>query len=329
MFCISYVSCWDKAKRLAGHNDAEEEVSKISTGIAYLDHMLDQFNSHAQIGLSIIVDRGVENESDTLLYQNALMESIGKSIGAELAKLMPSGSNTSVRTSEFSCPLDEALVECTIETSPGANIQGIFKYAMAPYGIYPRSTGRTCIGQMKTQPLEIFWRSLALSMNLSSFKMRKLRGHNGHHIVESSFKAFCRALRCYIDSNQSNSIWGIGSDSFSQGIAMQREASINRSTKETSIKVTLKLDGGKTESCINTSIPFLDEFYTTVVSACPSMSLLVECQGDTYVDDHHTTEDVAIAIGQVLHKALGTKAGLNRMWSCEAQREGVCQKIET
>ncbi|KAI2510405.1 Imidazoleglycerol-phosphate dehydratase [Fragilaria crotonensis] len=48
------------------------------------------------------------------------------------------------------------------------------------------------------------------------------------------------------------------------------------------------------------------------------MSLTIQCHGDLFVDDHHTSEDVSIALGQVLTIALGTKAGLNRMWCAKA-----------
>ena len=51
------------------------------------------------------------------------------------------------------------------------------------------------------------------------------------------------------------------------------------------------------------------------------MSLKMDCQGDLWIDDHHTSEDVSIALGQVLTQAFGTKAGLNRMW-CAEGREG-------
>ena len=53
-----------------------------------------------------------------------------------------------------------------------------------------------------------------------------------------------------------------------------------------------------------------------------NMSLTVQCSGDLWVDDHHTSEDVAIAVGQVLTKALGSKAGLNRMWCAQGKSGG-------
>lgn len=270
--------------------------------------------------MSVKVHYDIENcATSALSDQYFLMEAIGACVGEELRKLMPTGKKMSSCISVFSCPLDEALVECTIGTSPSS--ETVFEYEIAPYGSFPKSTGRTRIGQMDTQPLELFWRSICYSMNLSTFKLRKLRGHNGHHIVESSFKAFCRAVRCYIDD--SYSMWDTQSASFSQGLSLQREASINRCTKETSINVSLKMDGAKSGISVNTRIPFLDEFFTTLVSECPSMSLSVECTGDIWVDDHHTTEDVSIAIGQAIHRAVGSKAGLNRMWTSEARQGGT------
>jgi imidazoleglycerol phosphate dehydratase HisB len=249
------------------------------------------------------------------------MEVIGTCIGTELKKLMPTRREIRISSTVFSCPLDEALVECTIGTSPPSETASVFDYDLAPYGSFPKSTGRKLIGEMETQPLEYFWKAMFLSMGLSKFKLQKLRGHNGHHIVESSFKAFCRAFRCCLDDNLV--MWNTLSDSFAQGISLQREASISRCTKETSINVHLKMDGAQNIS-IKTGIPFLDDFFTTLARECPSMSLAVECTGDLWVDDHHTTEDVAIAVGQAIHSALGSKAGLNRMWTSEAQQGGAC-----
>jgi imidazoleglycerol-phosphate dehydratase len=64
----------------------------------------------------------------------------------------------------------------------------------------------------------------------------------------------------------------------------------------------------------------LDEFYTRLAEQS-QISLMVNCKGDTWVDDHHTAEDVSIAVGKVLNSALGTKAGLNRMW-CSSSNTG-------
>ena len=68
---------------------------------------------------------------------------------------------------------------------------------------------------------------------------------------------------------------------------------------------------------VSTGIPLLDEFFTTLANEA-SLTLRIDCQGDLWVDDHHTAEDVSIAVGQCLTQALGTKAGLNRMWLASA-----------
>ena len=153
--------------------------------------------------------------------------------------------------------------------------------------------------------------------------LKKLRGHNGHHIVESAFKAFSRALRNLIDELSGMPecvMWGPTSESSRESISQKREASLARSTKETSISVKMNLNGeGNAE--ISTGIDTMNLLLCELVKES-GISLQVECRGDLWVDDHHTSEDVSIAIGQVLHKALGTKGGLNRMWTASAQEGG-------
>jgi imidazoleglycerol-phosphate dehydratase len=92
-----------------------------------------------------------------------------------------------------------------------------------------------------------------------------------------------------------------------------RTAEINRKTAETDIKLRLNMDGsGKAD--IATGVGFLDHMLT--LFACHSrMDLTIAATGDTYVDDHHTVEDVGIALGQAMAEALGDKAGLTRYGS--------------
>lgn len=86
-----------------------------------------------------------------------------------------------------------------------------------------------------------------------------------------------------------------------------------RTTKETSISLTLTIDG-KGSSNINTGIGFLDHMLT-LFSFHSGIDLTVECEGDIYVDDHHTTEDIGLTLGQALLEALGDKKGINRYGS--------------
>ena len=90
-------------------------------------------------------------------------------------------------------------------------------------------------------------------------------------------------------------------------------AKIERNTAETKIFLELNLDGtGKSE--IATGCGFLDHMLT-LFSCHGSFDLTVRCQGDTYVDDHHTVEDIGIALGKALEIALGDKRGITRYGS--------------
>ena len=89
-----------------------------------------------------------------------------------------------------------------------------------------------------------------------------------------------------------------------------RTAQITRKTNETDIQLSLNLDG-RGESSIESSVGFLDHMLT-LLSRHGRMDLELTCRGDTYVDDHHTVEDVGIVLGAVLREALGTKAGIAR-----------------
>lgn len=92
-----------------------------------------------------------------------------------------------------------------------------------------------------------------------------------------------------------------------------RTAKIERNTAETNIFLELNLDGtGKGE--IATGCGFLDHMLT-LFSRHGSFNLTVRCQGDTYVDDHHTVEDIGIALGKALEIALGEKRGITRYGS--------------
>ncbi len=89
-----------------------------------------------------------------------------------------------------------------------------------------------------------------------------------------------------------------------------RAAEINRNTAETKIALSLCLDGsGKGD--IATGCGFLDHMLT-LFSKHGRFDLTLRCDGDTYVDDHHTVEDVGIALGQAFKAALGDKRGIHR-----------------
>lgn len=92
-----------------------------------------------------------------------------------------------------------------------------------------------------------------------------------------------------------------------------RIAEINRKTAETDISLTLNLDGsGKSE--IDSGCGFLDHMLI-LFAKHGRFDLNLSCKGDTYVDDHHTTEDIGIALGQAFKTAMGDKKGMTRYGS--------------
>jgi imidazoleglycerol-phosphate dehydratase len=92
-----------------------------------------------------------------------------------------------------------------------------------------------------------------------------------------------------------------------------RKAQINRKTNETDITLSLNLDGsGKSD--IVTGVGFLDHMLT-LFARHGRFDLSVVCKGDTNVDDHHSVEDVGIALGDALKTALGEKRGITRYGS--------------
>lgn len=92
-----------------------------------------------------------------------------------------------------------------------------------------------------------------------------------------------------------------------------RQINLNRKTNETDITLSLNVDG-KGVANIQTGCGFLDHMLT-LFAHHSRMDLTVTCKGDTYVDDHHTVEDVGITLGQALAQALGDKKGITRYGS--------------
>jgi len=89
-----------------------------------------------------------------------------------------------------------------------------------------------------------------------------------------------------------------------------RSARVTRATKETDITVALAIDGGG-KATIETGVPFLDHMLDSFARH-GFFDLSVQARGDLAVDQHHTVEDVGLALGQALREALGDKAGIRR-----------------
>lgn len=91
---------------------------------------------------------------------------------------------------------------------------------------------------------------------------------------------------------------------------MSRISRVERSTKESQVKVELNLDGaGKIE--VDTGVPFFDHMLSQLGKHA-GFDLIVKTTGDVEVDSHHTVEDTSLAVGQALREALGDKSGIRR-----------------
>jgi imidazoleglycerol-phosphate dehydratase len=91
---------------------------------------------------------------------------------------------------------------------------------------------------------------------------------------------------------------------------MTRTAAVERSTRETTVSVTLDLDGSGAGN-IATGVGFFDHLLTSL-SHHSLIDLTVETEGDLYIDDHHTVEDTALVLGEALAAALGDRSGISR-----------------
>jgi imidazoleglycerol-phosphate dehydratase len=100
-----------------------------------------------------------------------------------------------------------------------------------------------------------------------------------------------------------------------------RSASVSRKTKETGIDVTVNLDGSGVYN-VSTGVGFFDHMLEQL-SRHSLIDINVKADGDLHIDDHHTVEDVGIAMGQAIYKALGDRRGIARYASSDLVMDGT------
>lgn len=159
---------------------------------------------------------------------------------------------------------------------------------------------------------------------------------NGSYDLENSYVIGDRATDVELAKNLSTKSILIGNnqecnadfcvDSWElvyQAVKPLRKATVTRKTNETNITVTVDLDS-KLDGKIDTGVGFLDHMIEQI-DRHAGIGVSVKCVGDLHVDEHHTVEDIAIALGEAIKQALGSKAGIGRygfalpMDDCQAQ----------
>jgi imidazoleglycerol-phosphate dehydratase len=149
--------------------------SRISTGLPFLDHMLELFAKHGLFDLTVAC------KGDLEIDDHHSVEDVALSLGQALTQAL--GNKAGIkRYGEAIVPMDEALCRAVIDLS------GRF------YLVYEVKTRRQQIGNFSVELAEHFWRSFAETAKFN-LHIDCLRGRNTHHILEGTFKATARALR--------------------------------------------------------------------------------------------------------------------------------------
>lgn len=152
--------------------------TSIDTGIGFFDHMLDALARHGGLDLTIAV------KGDLHIDDHHTIEDVGIALGEALYKAI--GDKKGIeRFGQALVPLDEALCEAVIDISG------------RPFLSWNVSFSREMIGGMASEMIEEFFRALVMSARITVHLTEKA-GKNAHHMAESTFKAFARALRMAI-----------------------------------------------------------------------------------------------------------------------------------
>ena len=151
----------------------------VSTGIGFLDHMLEQLSRHSLIDLS------VKASGDLHIDQHHTTEDCGIAIGQAIGRAL--GDRRGIaRFGHAYAPMDETLTRVAIDISG------------RPYLVWRSGFSQPRLGEMDAELFEHFWHSLAGEVGMT-LHVETLYGRNNHHIVESIFKGCARALRAAVE----------------------------------------------------------------------------------------------------------------------------------
>ena len=153
--------------------------SEISTGIGFLDHMLDQLSRHS------LIDLTVKAKGDLHIDFHHTTEDTGIAIGEAVSKALGERKGIN-RYGDALIPMDETLTRVALDASN------------RPYLIWKVAFTRAKLGEMDTELFKEWFQAFAQNAGLT-LHIENLYGENNHHIVESCFKGLARALRAAVE----------------------------------------------------------------------------------------------------------------------------------
>lgn len=172
--------------RVTGETDVQVSLNldgqgrcEVSTGIPFLDHMLHQISSHG------LIDLDIKATGDLEIDDHHTNEDVGITLGQALSKALGDRKGI-VRFGHFFAPLDEALVQVTLD------------FSGRPHLSYGLQIPTERVGSYDTQLVREFFVAIVNHAQMT-LHIRQLDGINSHHIIEATFKAFARALRMAVE----------------------------------------------------------------------------------------------------------------------------------